>query len=121
MSPRKNPASTWPWPADTPVDRARRVAQMYRHVLTDENATRCAEVDERMRQLGQNWVVPHAEVYDDHDLLDTELAADYLHVQPRTIDEWKRRGLPCVHTPDGVRYRVVDLRQWQASRRRARR
>lgn len=33
-------------------------------------------------------------MYDDDDLLTTELAADYLLVRPRTIDEYRRRGLP---------------------------
>lgn len=119
MSPRRRPHDPWPWPQDSIVDRARRVAASYRHALADHAPTVCEQLDEQSRRLGQGWVLP-APVYEDNDLLDTDLAADYLHVQPRTVDEYHRRGLRATSTVDGVRYRVGDLKEFVRDRRKRR-
>jgi hypothetical protein len=119
MSPRRQPADPWPWPADSPLDRARRVATTYRQALETHAPGLCAQLDDKCRKLGQAWVLPTA-VYEDDDLLTTELAADYLNVRPRTVDEYRRRGLPATSTPDGPRYRVADIRSWVTARRRNR-
>ncbi len=119
MSPRRKPHDPWPWPGDSVVDRARRVASSYRHALLAHAPRVCEQLDEQTRRLGQGWVLP-APSYDDDELLTTELAAEYLHVRPKTIDEYRRRGLPVVDTVDGIRYRVHDLKAWVLARRRRR-
>lgn len=121
MSPRRRPEESWPWPTDTGLERARRVAHAYRSALHAHAESVCRELDERMRTFGQTWVLPSPVTRTDEELLTTDEAADYLVVRPRTVDAYRRRGLPSVTTPDGPRYRVGDLRAWQAARRRARR
>lgn len=111
---------TWPWPADTGLDRARRVAQWYRHALGERAPGVCEQIDEMARRFGQTWALPTTQVYVDDDLLTAELAADLMHVQRRTIYHWRERGLRVTSTPDGPRYRVRDLTEFDAHRRRKR-
>lgn len=120
MSPRKVEGSPWPWPADTPLDRARRVAQAYRHALNAAADEACAQLDKQMITLRQTWVVPSANVYEPDDLLTAELAADAANVEPRTIYAWRSSGLKVTSTPDGPRYRFGDLQEFRAERRRKR-
>ena len=58
MSPRKVAPPPWPWQADTPLERARRVAQFYRQALATTDRKVCEQVDELARRLGQSWAVP---------------------------------------------------------------
>jgi hypothetical protein len=112
---------TWPWHADTPLERARRVVQMYRHALHDAAPAAAREADDRMERLGQTWAVPVVMHYDDDDLLTAALAADLMHVTVRTVYTWRRHGLTVTATPDGPRYRAGDLAAFDTARRRNRR
>lgn len=49
---------TWPYPGDSAIVRARRVALAYRQRLELCAPQDCAELDELMRRYGQNWAVP---------------------------------------------------------------
>src|SRR5688572_13566366 len=55
-----------------------------------------------------------------HDMLTTEEAADYLRVQPRTLGDWRYRGIGPRYVTYGrvVRYRRAALDSWLASRER---
>lgn len=110
----------WPWPRDTPLERARRVVQFYRHALYDHAPAIGAQVDDLAERLGQTWAVPSVVHYADDDLLTAELAADVMHVEVRTIYAWRKRGLKVTQTPDGPRYRAGDLTEFDATRRRKR-
>jgi hypothetical protein len=117
VSPRRREPDRWPWPADTPLDRARRVAGAYRDALLEADPAGCAALDERAVALGQGWVVPQPATVALDDLLTAEQAAVYAQVGVRTLDEWRRRGLVAVTTADGVRYRPRDLHEFEANRR----
>lgn len=119
MSPRRRPIDPWPWPQDSPLDRSRRVAASYRAALAAHAPRVCEQLDARSRRFGQSWVLPTV-IHDDDDLLDTELAADYLGVHPRTIDRFRRAGLRATSTVDGVRYRVRDIKMFDRDRRKKR-
>lgn len=119
VSPHKQP-DRWPWPADTALDRARRVAQLYRVSLAAVDPERCETLDQQVARFGQGWAVPSVSTHEDDDLLTAELAADAVHVKTRTIYAWRQDGLPVVATPDGPRYRVRDIREFIAERRRRR-
>lgn len=110
----------WPWPADTLTDRARRIARSYRDALFTADPQRCRQLDEQATHLGQGWVVPRILTVQPDDLLTRWQAADYAGVKAKTITEWRRRGLKVTATPDGDRYRVADLIDYQAERRRNR-
>lgn len=111
---------TWPWQADTTLDRARRVAQAYRQALEKAAPEECARLDAQMAAVGQTWVLPAVSTYEPMDLLPAELAAEEMRVARRTIYSWREKGLPVVETPDGPRYRVADLHEFLAAQRRRR-
>lgn len=110
----------WPWPADTPLDRSRRVAQSYRAALARVDADTAAAIDAWAVDHGQGWVVGAVWDYDEHELWTFAEAADRANVQLRTIYAWHQRGLPYTSTVDGLRIRAGDLVAWQRDRRLAR-
>lgn len=113
----------WPWPGDSPLDRRSRVARTYREALAEADPARCAQLDAAARRLGQGWVLPSVLDHQTDDLLTAPEVAEMCNVQPATVRQWRRRGLPAVRTPDGLRYRVADVLDYHAQRRyqRARR
>ncbi|WP_372663646.1 helix-turn-helix transcriptional regulator [Amycolatopsis kentuckyensis] len=110
----------WPWPADTTLDRARRVAQAYRQALEKAAPEECARLDAQMAAVGQTWALPVVSPHESLDLLTADLAAEEMRVARRTIYAWREKGLPVVETPDGPRYRVADLHEFLAAQRRHR-
>lgn len=120
MSPRKRPPDPWPWVADTPTERARRVARAYRDQLFAVAPERCADLDRRVQGLGQGWIVPAVVQFGDDDLLTVEEVAELCGVKPGTVDQWVARGLASVDTPDRRRFLVRDVLEYQAKVRRRR-
>lgn len=112
--------TTWPYPADTVLDRARRVAHAYRHALQQLDPERCQALDAQMAALGQPWVAPTLSTHEPDDLLTAALAADEMGVVIRTIYTWREDGLRVTPTADGPRYRVGDLHDYRAEKRRRR-
>jgi len=110
----------WPWPADSPTDRARRVAQSYREALRMHCPELCARIDDRMVSVGQTWVRPRVDRYHVNDLLTAHEAAEYCDVKTDTIYQWKRRGLKVTETVDGDRFQPAHLLDYQAGLRRKR-
>lgn len=107
-------------PTDTPLDKSRTVARSYREALRMHLPELCARIDEHMVKLGQPWIVPQVAQYEFDDLLNARQAADYCGCEPNTLQVWKSRGLKVTETSDGRRYRVGDLLEYQAGRRRKR-
>lgn len=114
--PRSGPLP-WPWPADTPLDRARRVAQSYRAVAADVDPDAVAAVDAWAVDHGQGWVVGSTWDYDEDELLTLDEVAERTHVERRTVYAWHRRGLPYTDTVDGLRVRAGDLVRWRRDQR----
>lgn len=110
----------WPWPADSVLDRSRRVAQAYRGALLDADPVAAAGIDAWAAEHGQSWVTPTEWPYADDDLLTIGQAADACHVQRATIWRWHQRGLPYVDTVDGQRVKARDLLEYNRTRRLAR-
>lgn len=113
-------ADAWPWPGDSPLDRARRVARSYREALRRIAPEECERLDHHARDLGQAWVVPQMFPYQPDDQLDAHEVAEMCNVQVNTVRVWRTRGLPCVKTPDGQRFRVADVLTYQQNLRRRR-
>lgn len=111
----------WPWPADSPLDRARRLLGSYRAALGKADPLACARIDEWALAHGQAWVVPAAWPYADDELITCQQVADLCHVEIRTVYHWHQRGLHYTRTPDGPRVRVADLLHFEQQRRLARR
>lgn len=117
MSPRRALKDPWPRPADTPVERARHVAREYRRALLIAAPRACAHLDVLNGRRGQSWVLPQPHPYEPHDLLTTDLVADFWGVRPRTVDRWREQGLRSTATVDGPRYRFADVEAFHATRR----
>ena len=83
---------TWPYPGDSPVARARRVALAYRTVLLQVDEAACRALDERMFGWGQSWVAPQIAVVQPDDWLPSTLAADLAGVEAATVRRWRLRG-----------------------------
>jgi phosphatidylserine/phosphatidylglycerophosphate/cardiolipin synthase-like enzyme len=113
--------AAWPWPADTPLEIARRLLQSYRAALHIAAPDACSSIDEQAEQYGQGWVVPRIETVNPDDLLTAVDAAELVGVKVQVIYQWAYRDHIARHeTPDGPRYRVADLLAYQANRRRER-
>ena len=101
------------------MERRARVARSYRDRLAAADPDGCAELDGVMLRLGQRWVLPTVAVYVDDDLLTASLVADWAHVTLKAVYGWRSREtdpLPSVVTPDGIRFRFGDVRDWLSRR-----
>jgi len=95
------------------------VARSYRDRLEAVDPDSCAELDAAMLRLGQRWVLPTVAVYVDDDLLTASLVADFAHVTLKAVYGWRAREtdpLSSVTTPDGIRFRFADVREWLGHR-----
>jgi hypothetical protein len=102
--------STWPYPGDSPLARARRIAQAYREHLMVADPDACTRIDAQLREWGEAWMVPRTIVCDLDDWLDPADAADLVCVTVATIRQWRGRGrLAGRHTRNGWRYRARDV------------
>ncbi|MGH3985722.1 MAG: helix-turn-helix domain-containing protein [Pseudonocardiaceae bacterium] len=107
----------WPWPRDTALARARRVAHTYRAVLADTDPTACRDLDNSMLRYGQQWIAPRIATHAPGDYLTATDVADYVGVNAKTVYEWRARGLASIRTPEGIRFRYTDVQAWVAGRR----
>lgn len=89
--PRRNP---WPNPADTPLDRARRIAQMYRAHLHQQAPAMAAAVDATCAGFGETWMVEKPDIVDPDAELTTAQAAELVHVDVRRIRDWAQAEHP---------------------------
>ncbi|WP_069164894.1 hypothetical protein [Nocardia altamirensis] len=114
----------WPFPGDTALQRARKIAGSYRAALRQVAPERCAELDRRAVELGQDWVAPvELPAHLVEHALDAELsAADIEHfwrIPASTIRTWVQRGL--INSRPGAdgspRYLVRDVLARQSRRR----
>ena len=113
----------WPWPADTELERARRVARQYREALQQAAPALTRQLDALCVRYGQRWITAAPVAHHPDDLLTVDEVAELRAAAVRTVRKWiyeLREPLPVVRTPDGVRVRVGDLHAWEAARRRAR-
>lgn len=104
----------WPFPEDSSIERARKVAIAYRTALLDALPDQCAILDERMRYFNQTWVLGHADLWDDNDLISGKEAAGLLSVTPGAVRHYRLRGYLCGYrTTEGWYYRVADVRAFR--------
>ncbi len=115
----RQPRTRWPYPGDTPLVRARKIAQMYRAHLRALNPDACDQADATAHQFGETWVAPKVVTAHDEDLLDPADAADYLCTSTANIRRLRLAGrLNGHHTDCGWRYQVADLKKLQHARPR---
>ncbi|MDV6299966.1 hypothetical protein R3P82_12685 [Dietzia maris] len=108
----------WPFSADTPLDRARRVAASYREAARAAGADVDA-VDRHFASLGEGWV-SGVETVTAEDLLTAAEVEQALGIPASRVWQWKARGLLEPVSSGPSRYRVADVRNLEASMRRKR-
>jgi hypothetical protein len=111
----------WPWPADTPLERARRLLRGYRDALTELAPSTAKRLDDWALEHGEMWVIGAAVTFDDDELLTLQEVADLVGVKTKTVYQWHWRGLRYTSTVDGDRVRMGDLVEWERNRRLRRR
>lgn len=115
----------WPYPGDSPLVRARKIAQSYRAHLHAANPDICAAVDDMATAFGETWIVPRVVTATDDDELTAGEAADYLCISTAALRQLRgrlrRQGRQFGVKREGEwRYTVRELRDLQASTRRRR-
>jgi DNA-binding GntR family transcriptional regulator len=117
-------AVPWPWPGDTDIDKARRVAHDYRRELARLDPDMCARLDHAYHRLGQHWIAPARADLDLNAEHPPARLAEYLagEVTANQISQWGTRSRIPRHTDrDGYTvYRVRDVLDYLAEQRRAR-
>lgn len=109
----------WPHPGDSPLARARRIAQMYRQHLHAANPDLCDQADTTAQRFGETWVIPKVVTAHDDDMLDPADAADFLCTSTANIRRLRLAGRLNGHDTDsGWKYKVADLRNLQNARPR---
>ncbi|MCP3801841.1 hypothetical protein NLX83_21480 [Allokutzneria sp. A3M-2-11 16] len=111
----------WPWPADTALDRARRLALGYRAALAEADPQRCAQLDTHAVNFGEAWVNHTPSTLAPDAMLSAVELAEALGVTPERIRKAASRGtIDRFPTSAGPRYRAGDVLDWLAIQRRAR-
>ena len=105
----------WPWPGDTPTERARRIANSLLALLPEpERDTWTAQA----HAVGETWLGATLLRWSADDIITTAEAAELIHVGASTIRKWHSAGQ--LHAQARGRYRVGDVLDCAAARRRAR-
>jgi len=106
----------WPWPGDTPLERARRIANSLLALMPDP--------DERAgyiaiaRRFGETWLGESLVLHDDTAIVTTAEAADIAYVRPGTIRRWHSEG--ALSAVSRGRYVVAAVRECAEAKRRLR-
>lgn len=85
--PRQN-QRTWPNPVDTPLDRARKIAGMYRARLGALDPAARAECDATAASFGETWMLDQPDIIDPDRELTTIEAAELVNVPAQRIRKW---------------------------------
>src|SRR5213080_2797387 len=88
---RRTKRPRWPWPEDSTLDRARRIALFYRAELAAHAPEACDVLDRSARQFGEAWVVPQSATVDMEDEVTVEHAAELVGRTTAAIHKWINR------------------------------
>ncbi len=91
---RQGRRGIWPNPVDTPLDRARRIAGMYRARLKALAPAACAEADQAAVSFGEDWMIEKPDIVDPDAELTTAQAAELARVSIRRIRDWAQAEHP---------------------------
>lgn len=90
----------WPNPVDTALDRARRIAGMYRAQLRLLDYDACNRLDDTAAAFGETWMLDKPNIIDPNAALTTLEAAELVNVPIERIRKWacadhpERKGEP---------------------------
>jgi hypothetical protein len=100
----------WPFPGDSAIVRARKIAWAYQAALRELKPEMADELDQRFRSWGENWVAP-AQSYGPEDWVTAKEAAAISGLSVGTISGLRVRGRITGVLVDKKRfmYRVADI------------
>lgn len=107
--------SRWPFPADTPTERARRIANSLLALIADDVERKRAV--EQAHRYGETWLGATLLRFTPDDVVRPAEAAGLVDVTPAILRNWVRLKV-LYRTGDG--YRVGDVLDASASIRRRR-
>lgn len=97
--------SRWPFPGDSPTDRARQVALQYRAALERVDPAACHAIDMAAGWAGEGWVVAGYAIETEDDLISVARAAELVGMSRRWV---YLRVTRAADRP--VRVRLADVR-----------
>lgn len=98
-------SSRWPFPGDSPTDRARQVAIQYRAALERIDPAVCQAIDMAAGWAGEGWVVGSYAVETEDDLVTVARAAELVGMSRRWVYLRVQRA-----AVGPVRVRLADVR-----------
>lgn len=116
-------APAWPFPGDTLLDQARRIARSYREALAEHSPETCRSIDWKLAEWGVTWIQPQLVTIDENEWVTVDTAADHTGLTAAAIYKWcSRDGRIERHKGnDGrVRVRIGDVLAANAELRRER-
>lgn len=104
----------WPFPGDTELDKARRIALGYRQALLTADPATCAVLDAAADEFGQRWVTGTLGLALDPDgWYPAVVVADALCIEPTRVRMWAQRDKVAI-SPDPADGRALyNLRDCQ--------
>lgn len=110
----------WPYPQDTALDRARRIAWSYREALRTHDPAMCELLDNRARRFGETWVVPVETDAQPEKFYSAVEIAKILHIQADRVRQWgSRKQVPTIHGDGVTLYKLADCIERLAQARRS--
>lgn len=119
----------WPWPGDSPEDKAKRIALSYRQLTFDITQGRIADpagelhrLDEHWAEHGHYWPRPGVIPVSDDEWMTAADLAHHLNKAPTDIYRWAARGkiLQRVSADGHPEYSVSSTREYLHQRRQKR-
>lgn len=83
---------SWPFPGDSALDRAKRIAQSYRAELMAADPATCELLDGRAKAVGEGWVIPTLISVDVDDWVRVDSASELAGRSKDAIHKWIQRG-----------------------------
>jgi hypothetical protein len=102
----------WPNAIDTPLDRARRIAGMYRARLGTLDPAARDDCDQTAVSFGEDWMIDKPDIVDDSRELTTAEAAELAQVHPDTIRKWA-----CLKHPTNPGAKLLPRCGWRGRER----
>ncbi|MFC5992931.1 helix-turn-helix domain-containing protein [Pseudonocardia hispaniensis] len=110
--------TSWPFPGDLPVDRARQVARTFRDALHQVDPDAAAAIEQAAVAVGETWLRPAVALAADEDFVSVADAADIVGCSVRLVYKWVADGvLPSYPEGGKIRVRVGEARRVDAERR----
>ena len=104
----------WPFPGESPADRARQVALQYRQALWNLDPHTCAAIDQAAVWAGEHWVIAEWAVETAEDWVSVARAAELVGRSKRWVWAWAQENHTAVGHPKRVR--LGDVRAAAARR-----